>query len=322
MGRIASLYEKDRKAKRFYSSLTHAGTYDIHPAVDLVCGADIDRRKLTKFRNRWGVKRVYANYREMLDENELDILSICTHSEEHYEIIRAAAKRVKVIFCEKPFTKGSTEIKKIIAMKNRSGTKIAINLYREYDKSHRGIRRVLQQERYGKIQRVNCYYGKGLRNMGSHLLGYLLGTLGVPSTIEVLNKRGEPGGEHSYDVYLEFTSGVPVMIQACDFRHYRLFEMDFLCERGRIQILDEGLVIKRYETGENRAESGASELQEKRKEIKSTVGYALYYAIDHLVKLARNPYIEPAVSPERYLELQCVIEEIEKQGGNIRCVRN
>ena len=323
LGKIASLYEEDERAKAYYSYLTHAGSYFKHPAVELACGSDINKDRLKRFGLTWGVSRLYDNYDKMLEENNIDILSICTYPEVHYDIIKSASKRVRVIFCEKPFARDCREIQSIIELKKRTGVKIAINLYREYDRSHIRIRNSLVTGEYGKIQRVNCYYGKGLRNMGSHLIGYLIGTLGILKKIKVLSKTKYRGvQEFTYDVYLEFNGGIPAMLQSCDFNSYRLFEIDFICQKGRVQVLDEGLSIKLCKVRKNRAESGAFELGESRRNPKSTIGQALYYAVDHLVELSRNKEVEPIVSPERYLYLQRIIEEIERQGCAIPCLQN
>lgn len=320
LGRIASLYEEDAKARKYYPYLTHAGSYFKHPSTELICGADINKERLKKFGEMWGVSKLYDDYKMMLEQNNLDILSICTHPDRHYDIIKFASNHVKVIFCEKPFARNSQEIERIIKHKNKTGVKIAINLYREYDGSHIKIRDSLTAGKYGKIQRVNCYYGKGLRNMGSHMIGYLIGTLGVPERIIVQGKRRyEDVSEFSYDVYLEFKEGISATLQPCNFNNYRLFEMDFICQSGRIQILDEGLTIKMFNVRKNRAEADAYELVESRSNPESTIGCALYNAVEHLVEVCRNNNIEPIVSPERYIDLQRVIEEIERQGRNIPC---
>jgi len=84
--------------------------------------------------------------------------------------------------------------------------------------------------------------------------------------------------------------------------------------------LDEGLSIKMFEVRKNRAESGTYELIESRRNLKSTIGHALYYAVEHLVELTRNKKLKPIVSPETYLNLQMIIEEIERQGRKIPCL--
>lgn len=317
LGRIASLYEKDKKAQKYYPYLTHAGTYTKHPKIDLLCGADIDKNKCDQFQKMWGVDKVYRDYRMMLSENKIDILSICTRPDAHCEIIKNVHEYVNVIFCEKPFCNNSREVKEVIKLCKKSGTKIVINLYREFDDSHNKVLEMIRSGKFGKIQRVNCYYGKGLRNMGTHLLGYLFKCLGSPKKTIVLNKYLFSGlKEYTYDVCFEFKGEVPCMVQSCDFNKFRIFEMDFILEKGRIQVLKEGLFIRIFCSRPNKAESDAYELLEG-KSIKSTVGNAFYYAVEHLVGLSNDKKLKPIMSPKEYLSLQTVIEEIEKKGERI-----
>jgi len=317
LGRIGSLYELDKKARRYYPYLTHAGTYVKHPKIELVCAADISRQKRDRFKDMWGIEKLYSDYNEMFKKEEIDVLSICTPADKHYEIIKTVLTKVKVIFCEKPFTSSSAEIRKIIKLNKKAPTPITINTYREYDKSHLEIKKIIKSNKLGQVKRVNCYYGKGLRNMGTHVLSYVTGILGLPLKTRVLNKKRFKGDkEFTYDVYFEFKKNIPVILQSCDFNKFRLFELDFICEKGRIQILDEGLVVKIFEIRANKAESRAYELF-KKKDIKGSVGKAFYCAVEHLVKLCLNKRTKPILSPERYLDLQLLIEKIERQGKEL-----
>lgn len=317
LGRIASLYESDAKARRYYSALTHAGAYSRHPGTVIVAGADPDPGRRRAFGRRWGVKALYADPARMLRETGLDILSICTPPEEHLGLLRQAAGRVPVVFCEKPFTRGSAEIRQVLRLQEKTGLRVAINLYRQYDPSHQRIAEHLKVGRWGRVQRVNCFYGKGLRNMGSHALGYLLGIFGAPRRVQVQRRFSWPGvPEPTCDFCLETRGDVPIILQACDFSCYRLFEFDFICERGRVQIVDEGLSLRFLRVRPNRAESGAREAVEERR-VRSTVGSALYHAVDHLVRLAREPRLVPLVSPSEYLIVEDVIEEIERQARRL-----
>lgn len=312
LGRIGCLYERDELARKYYPCLTHAGAYKKNSQIELVCGADCDPAKLRSFKELFNVDNLFLDYRRMLEKNRLDILSICTPADTHFEVICQASKSIPVIFCEKPFTRGSEEIKKIISLQNNHSGKISVNLYREYDASFSKIRDLLISGTLGKIQRINCYYGKGLRNSGIHVLGYLTGILGYPEKIEVFNKyKYENIDEFTYDVYFEFKDNIPVFLQSCDYSFYRISEFDFLCEKGRVQILDEGLTMRLYVVKPNRAETGAFELIEKRGAMRSTVGSALCGAVKHLIDLCKNPLKVPIVSPERYLKIQKIVENIE-----------
>ena len=314
LGRIASTYENDKRAKKFYRALTHAGAYRLHPNTEIVCGADLSSAKCVKFRKQWNVPRVYTDYMRMLKENKLDILSICTHPDKHYEIIKNVSGLVKVIFCEKPFTGSSSEIKKIIELQRKKGLKIDINVYRQYDRTHEQIKKLIKNKILGDVQAVHCYYGKGLRNMGSHLLAFLFEVFGTPKETKVLYKRSQKGfKEFSYGVHFTFNGQIPASLQVCDYNKFRLFEIDIVCGKGRIRVVDEGLRIELYSPASNRAETGAKELRLKKK-AGTTIGSALYYAVDNLADLAQKKGDKAVYSPEKYLKVQDVIEEIEKKG--------
>ncbi|HEB72102.1 MAG TPA: hypothetical protein ENI77_05720, partial [Nitrospirae bacterium] len=70
LGRIASLLEDDPLRGK---PATHAGAYHAHPSTKIVAGCDIDPDRLTKFGARWGVSRLYDDYRKMLDKERIDI---------------------------------------------------------------------------------------------------------------------------------------------------------------------------------------------------------------------------------------------------------
>jgi len=57
---------------------SHAGMYSACPRTQLVAGCDIDAEKRETFRRRWEVEAVYADYREMLARESLDVVSVVT----------------------------------------------------------------------------------------------------------------------------------------------------------------------------------------------------------------------------------------------------
>ena len=58
--------EKGNRPGRVPQPVTLAEAYRQVPGTEVVAVADIDRAKLEAFSGRWGVDRVYTDYREML----------------------------------------------------------------------------------------------------------------------------------------------------------------------------------------------------------------------------------------------------------------
>ena len=69
-----------------------------------------------------------------MEENSIDVLSICSPTEKHFENFVIACKAgVKKIWLEKPSAENSNLIKKMIQIKNESRAKVFVNYFRRYD---------------------------------------------------------------------------------------------------------------------------------------------------------------------------------------------
>lgn len=321
LGRIASLFEQDPRARRYYPALTHAGSFSRHPRILITCACDQNPRRLRAFGRAWGVTALYRDYRQMLREQAIDILSVCTPAESHREIIHEAAGRVRMIFCEKPMGRNLAEASKLTTVCRRRGSRLAVNCYRLFDPAHRAVGRRLHRGELGRIQRVTCLYGKGLRNMGSHLISLLLSYFGPVASVRTLalHSFGDTP-EATADFVAQFAAGFPCTVLGCDYRHYRIFEIDILGEQGRITLDREGFGFRFSCVAPNRAESGAWELRQRRSPVRPSVGRALSWAVENLVT-ALDRKTEPLSSGQQYLHTERVIEAVlESARGRGRLV--
>jgi predicted dehydrogenase len=81
----------------------HAEGYIASPDVEIVACADPDQEGRTGFMEAFSVERGYADYRQMLEQEELDFVSVCTWIGLHKEmILEAAQSGIKAIHSEKP----------------------------------------------------------------------------------------------------------------------------------------------------------------------------------------------------------------------------
>ena len=111
-GRIGYGFDKD--PKRSYIS-THAGAYNYVKDIDLVAVCDIDKKRVGECVNRWSIPAGYTDYKEMLKNEDLDVLSICTLPSTHYPILKEALKYpLKAIFCEKPIADNLKNAEKMV----------------------------------------------------------------------------------------------------------------------------------------------------------------------------------------------------------------
>ncbi|MGB9812115.1 MAG: Gfo/Idh/MocA family protein [Thermovenabulum sp.] len=66
--------------------------------------SDIDEEKAKKYAQTYGIERTCKDYREILEDEEIDIVDICTPPFLHPQITREALQAGKHVICEKPLT--------------------------------------------------------------------------------------------------------------------------------------------------------------------------------------------------------------------------
>ena len=97
-------------------STAHINGYRATGRVEVAAAADISQERLQDFGAEWGVVNLYTDYREMLDREKLDLVSICTPASIHLEMVsQAAERRPRVIVCEKPLALSLGEADAILA---------------------------------------------------------------------------------------------------------------------------------------------------------------------------------------------------------------
>jgi len=92
--------------------------------VVVLCDLAIDRAKIMA--QKYKINKIYSDYMEMLEKENLDILDICTPTSTHKKIVCDVAKEVPAILLEKPMAKDVGECDEIIKELEKNKTKICI----------------------------------------------------------------------------------------------------------------------------------------------------------------------------------------------------
>ena len=111
-GRIADTLEDDTIAGPSWAlqPYSHAGAYQRCSRTALVAAADPNEERRTNSGRRRAVTALYADYREMLERERLDIVSICVPTRAHARVaMDVAARGVKGIYLEKPIAQSLRE---------------------------------------------------------------------------------------------------------------------------------------------------------------------------------------------------------------------
>ncbi len=99
--------------------------------------------------------RVYTSADELLDRESLDVIDICTPPHDHApSILKACARGVRRIVCEKPLTVSRAEFRAISAARSASNCQVfTINTWLRSD-LHRLVTHILAEGTIGQIRHV------------------------------------------------------------------------------------------------------------------------------------------------------------------------
>jgi len=170
---------------------SHAKAWSGKPQVELVAVADINEEAARRLAQEFSVPAVYTDYREMLEKEELDIVSIPTWQGVRAEITVAAAESgVKGILGEKPMAASLGEADDMIEACERNGVKLAIGHQRRFYPQNVEMRRLVAEGAIG--QPLFVYHrakpNAGLLNTGSHAIDEWRYILSDPETLWVIGQ--------------------------------------------------------------------------------------------------------------------------------------
>ena len=121
----------------------------------------------------------YLDAYEMLDSENLDVVSIATWHKGHAKwTIAAAARKPKAILCEKPMAEDIGHAADMITACERNNVKLTVGHQRRFLPSYVETRNLIEKGAIGKVQMIRSISGSGLLNWASHLfdmLRYLIG---------------------------------------------------------------------------------------------------------------------------------------------------
>jgi len=163
---------------------TFAGNFVQHPRTQLVAAADPNPRRLERVRAKWGDINLYADYREMLARERLDIVAIATPSSLHCEMTVASAQAgVRAIFCEKPIADSLAEADSMIGACDAAGARLIINhTFRFHPDLHRA-RELIEQGKIGELRTIVCHFPRWLIHMGAHMFDLIAFFAGEPEAV-------------------------------------------------------------------------------------------------------------------------------------------
>lgn len=140
----------------------HIHGYRKHPDCEVVALCDIDEAKLDECRRRYPDLRTVTDANVILTDPTIDVVSIASYDNHHYEQVASAIGHGKHVFVEKPLCLFEEEAGKLReALAGRPDLKLSSNLILRRSPRFRAVRDLVKQGRLGELYYLESDYNYG-----------------------------------------------------------------------------------------------------------------------------------------------------------------
>lgn len=290
-GKMAHGYATDPVMARHYPYAAHAQVLRDHPAFEWYATVDPDLAAQRLASEVWGVPIVASSVSELAGAaSEIEVAVVATPPNSRSGLLEGLP-RLRAVLAEKPLGIDLSSATSFVVACQRRGVELQVNLWRRADERLRELADGRLVDLIGNLQVGVVFYGNGLLNNGTHMVDVVRMLFGEVAAIQRVGSRPTVGEspvdtDKSPTFALCMRDGFTVTFHPLKFRCYRENGLSLWGEHGRLDILNEGLVINRYTCIENRAMSGELEVAADAPEgLRSTVGVALYRMYDNLAEI-------------------------------------
>lgn len=135
------------------------------------CNRSIEKAESAAAEFGADVSKVYKDYHKLLQNEEIDLVHICTPNNSHAKISIAALKSGKDVMCEKPMALNYEEAQKMYETAEKNGRKLSVSYQNRFKAENQFFKEIVESGKLGKI-----YYAKSLalRRRGVPTWGYFL----------------------------------------------------------------------------------------------------------------------------------------------------
>ncbi|WEG13184.1 Gfo/Idh/MocA family oxidoreductase [Pullulanibacillus sp. KACC 23026] len=184
----------------------HAPAWLSHPEIEIVAISDPVVEAAAAFAKEHGIPQVFKDYHDLLAQEEIDVVDICTPNSLHSEIAIAALKAGKHVFCEKPDAVNAEEAKKMARTAGETGKRLMVMRNNRFNPASQFMKKYVDAGHMGDIYTGRCGWirrrgipGRGgwfttkelsgggpLIDLGVHFIDVAMWLMGNPRPVAVV----------------------------------------------------------------------------------------------------------------------------------------
>ncbi len=253
------------------SSLLQANLPQI-PQIDYVAACDLDAARAERNARRFGARKAYTDFREMLDAENPDAVAIVGPPPMHYELGLECLKRGRHILLEKPPALTAAQTQELVDAAQATGKFGMVALHWRHAPAHRMARELAEEPEFGPVLNFRCTYAapgpkSGIWGVDSAMKGYLLGQTIHPidcmrflvgDEVEELYAavNEQPDGTTSYAVTFRFARGAVGVMNWFGGTHTLMMQVAVTGASGRCVEVEEAERLTYYKESPPLGEGG------------------------------------------------------------------
>lgn len=134
----------------FIAETAHIPNLLMIPKARLVAFCDIDRERLNAIGAKFSIEKLFVDFREVVDNAEVDAVIVCTPTATHAEIAEVAVKAGKHVFVEKPLATSYSQGKAVVEAAEKGGCRLAVGYQMRFLPNHQRVKKMMHRGEIGE----------------------------------------------------------------------------------------------------------------------------------------------------------------------------
>ena len=169
--------------------------------------------------------KVVKNINEIINDENIDLVSICSPNETHFEYAKLALLAGKHVLVEKPFTASSNEAEELIMLARQQKKVLTVFQNRRFDSDFITVKKLIESGELGEILNFEIHYnrfkpelnpkkwkenpapGSGIiYDLGAHIIDQAIALFGVPIKVygQTFKQRENSSIDDAFDIKMDY----------------------------------------------------------------------------------------------------------------------
>lgn len=140
------------------TQVRHIPEYLENENAEIVGFFDLNKERAEELAQKYGCK-AYDSYEELIQDTEIDAVSVCTANATHAEISIKALQAGKHVLCEKPMAMNLEDCELMVKAAEESGKILMLDHNQRFTKAHRKAKALLEGGEIGQVLTFKTCFG-------------------------------------------------------------------------------------------------------------------------------------------------------------------